>query len=186
MARRTLAVSALSLVVLLGAAACGKDHSAAAQPSKGASDARPAACGTPQLSWKMILLPGKPHNTPTATLSATHKGAKPCAFDGYPELSAFIGKGPAADAEPKKGAAPVHLVLQPGHAVEFPIFYDAVGSPSASCNVSAEYNPDISVRPPHAAAHDYGSFVHLTDAKGRHERAQVCSSGMQLGAPRLR
>ncbi|MFJ8197815.1 DUF4232 domain-containing protein [Streptomyces sp. NPDC096152] len=185
MARRTLAVSALGLVVLLGAAACGKDHNTATQPSKGSSDARPAACGSSQLSWKLALLPGKPHHTPTAMLSAAHKGPRPCAFDGYPGLEFWVGKGPSADAKPKK-STPVRLVLKPGHSIEFPVFYDAVGSPSESCDLLAENDPRISVTPPHHAAHDYGSRVRLTDAEGHHVRAQVCGpDDPLLGAPQL-
>ncbi|MEU6085564.1 DUF4232 domain-containing protein [Streptomyces sp. NPDC047085] len=176
MARRTLAVSALGLAVLLGAAACGNDQ--------GPADARPAACGTPQLSWKMVRLPGKPHKTPAATLSARNKGPKSCAFDGYPALSVYVGKGPSADAKPKK-ATPVHLVLDSGRTIEFPVFYDPIGAPG-DCDVSAEYNPRVDVRPPHPAAHDYGSPVRLTDAKGHQVRAQVCGPDMLLGAPRLR
>ncbi|WP_369364842.1 DUF4232 domain-containing protein [Streptomyces sp. CG4] len=186
MARRTRAVCALSLVVLLGAAACGKEHDTATQPSRGSSDARPAVCGSSQLSWKLTLLPGKPHNTPTAMLSAAHKGAKPCAFDGYPGLEYFVGKGPASDAKPKK-STPVHLVLKPGHSIAFPVFYDAVGSPSESCDISAEYDPSISVTPPHRAPHDdYGSLVQLTDTRGHHVRAQVCGpDDPLLGPPQL-
>ncbi|MGW7383329.1 DUF4232 domain-containing protein [Streptomyces sp. NPDC054794] len=161
---------------MLSAAACGQSDSV--------SDARIAACGTSQLSWKMTLLPGKPHNTPTATLSAAHMGSKPCAFDGYPELSVHVGKGPSADSKPKE-SAPVHLLLKAGHSIAIPVFYDAIGSPSGSCEVMAEYNPRVDVRPPHPTAHDYGSRVELTDAKGHHRRAQVCDLDMLLGAPQL-
>ncbi|MFF3000791.1 DUF4232 domain-containing protein [Streptomyces sp. NPDC057950] len=175
MSRRTAAVCTAGLM-LLGAGACGE--------GAGASGIRIAACRTPQLSWKMTLLPGKPHNTPTATLSAAHKGSQPCAFDGYPELSVHVGKGPSADSRPKK-RTPVRLVLKPGHSIAIPVFYDAVGSPSGSCEVMADYNPRVDVRPPHPATHDYGSRVQLTDAKGHHRRAQVCDLDMLLGVPEL-
>ncbi|MER7916675.1 MULTISPECIES: DUF4232 domain-containing protein [unclassified Streptomyces] len=186
MARRTRAVSALSLVVLLGAASCGtQQHHTATRSSGGPSDARPAACGSSQLGWKMTLLPGRPRHTPTAMLSAAHKGSKPCAFDGYPGLEFWVGKGPSADAKPER-SAPVHLVLNPGHRIGFPVFYDAVGSPSESCDILAENDPRISVTPPHPAAHDYGSLVRLTDPRGHHVRAQVCGPGVPLlGAPQL-
>ncbi|UXY32943.1 DUF4232 domain-containing protein [Streptomyces sp. HUAS TT20] len=176
MSRRAGAVCTVGLVMLLGAAACGQSGSG--------SESRIAACATPQLSWKMTLLPGKPHDTPTAMLSAAHKGSKPCAFDGYPELSVYVGKGPSADSKPKQ-STPVHLVLKPGHSIAIPVFYDAVGSPSGSCEVMAEYNPRVEVRPPHPTAHDYGSRVQLTDEKGHHRRAQVCDLDMLLGAPQL-
>ncbi|MEU8587353.1 DUF4232 domain-containing protein [Streptomyces sp. NPDC048664] len=178
MSRRTAAVWTAGLVMLLGTAACGQSQSHTTAQS------RVPACGTPQLSWRMTVLPGTPHNTPTATLSAAHKGAKPCAFDGYPELHVYVGKGPSADSRPKR-SAPVHLVLEPGHSVEIPVFYDAVGSPSGSCEVMAEYDPRVDVRPPNPAAHDYGSRVRLTDAQGHRRRAQVCDLHMLLGAPRL-
>ncbi|MEU6064834.1 DUF4232 domain-containing protein [Streptomyces sp. NPDC047082] len=157
MARGTAVLCTVGLVMLLGAVACGQSGSV--------SGTRIAACGTPQLSWKMTLLPGKSHNTPMATLSAVHKGSKPCAFDGYPALSVYVGKGPSADSKPKE-STPVHLVLKPGHSIAIPVFYDAIGAPSGSCEVMAEYNPRVDVRPPHPTAHDYGSRVQLNDAKG--------------------
>ncbi|MFK4149150.1 hypothetical protein [Streptomyces sp. NPDC004065] len=67
----------------------------------------------------MTLLPGKPHNSPTATLSARLEGSKSCAFDGYPELSVYVGKGPSAGSKPKE-FTPVHLVLKPGHRIAIP------------------------------------------------------------------
>ncbi|MCS0605925.1 DUF4232 domain-containing protein [Streptomyces sp. LP11] len=176
MARRTAAVCALGLVTLLAAVGCGRSDSA--------SDARIADCGSAQLSWKMTLRPGTPRHTPTATLSAAHKGSTPCAFDGYPRLSVSVGKGPSADSRPQR-RTPVHLLLKPGHSIAIPVFYDAVGSPSGSCQVMAEYDPRVEVRPPHPGAHDYGSRVPLTDARGQHRRAQVCDSDMLLGAPEL-
>ena len=185
MPRRTVAVFALGLVALTGATACGNGHSTTAQPEGDKSHARPAACGTPQLSWKMSLLPGK-HSAPAATLSATRKGSGSCAFDGYPVLDFWVGKGPSATSKPKT-SAPVHLVLNQGHSIEFPVFYDPVGSPPGNCEVMAEYDPRVAVTPPHRAAHDYGAALRLTDASGHHVRAQVCGPhDPELGAPRLR
>ncbi|MFF1281535.1 DUF4232 domain-containing protein [Streptomyces sp. NPDC058299] len=175
MARRTLAVPALGLLVLLGTAACGNGH--------GSSDARPAVCRASQLGWKMTRLPGKQQTTPSATLSAENKGSASCAFDGYPGIDVYIGKGPSADGKPKKGATPVHVELNPGHTVEFPLFYEATAAPGGSCEVSAEYDPSITVVPPHT---EDGSVVKMTDAKGRHVRAQVCGVGIELGSPQLR
>ncbi|MEV6837266.1 DUF4232 domain-containing protein [Streptomyces sp. NPDC051133] len=174
MARRTLAVAALGLVALLGTAACGKDQ--------GSSDARPVACQASQLGWKMTRLSGGRQSTPAATLSAENKGSKPCAFDGYPEIDVYVGKGPSADGRPKKGATPVHSELNPGHAVEFPLFYEATATPGDGCEVSAEYDPSITVVPPHTRK---GSLIKMTDAKGRHVRAQVCGTGIELGSPQL-
>ncbi|MFI9645545.1 DUF4232 domain-containing protein [Streptomyces sp. NPDC052040] len=176
MSWRTAVGWTVGLVMLLGATACGRSDDSAAP--------RIGACGTPQLSWRMTVHPGKPHNTPAATLSAAHKGSKPCAFDGYPALSVYVGKGPSADSAPKR-SMPVHLVLAPGHRIEIPVFYDAIGSPSGECEVSGEYDPRVDVRPPHPAAHDYGSHVQVTDTKGHPERAQVCDFHMLLGAPQL-
>ncbi|MEU1401846.1 DUF4232 domain-containing protein [Streptomyces sp. NPDC005728] len=177
MSRRTVAVSALGLVLLLGATACGQADSS--------SDTRIASCGTPELSWKMTLLPGKPHHTPAATLSATHKGSKSCAFDGYPELDFRVGKGAEAFSKPKT-STPVHLELNPGHSIEFPVFYDPIGSPPGDCEIAAEYDPSVFVTPPHRAREDYGSRLQLTDAKGKHVRAQVCGADdPKLGAPQL-
>ncbi|WP_225826232.1 DUF4232 domain-containing protein [Streptomyces naphthomycinicus] len=175
MARRTLAVSALGLVVLLGAAACGNDQ--------GSADARPVACGTSQLGWKMTRLADEQRNTPAAVLSAENKGSKSCAFDGYPDIDVYIGKGASAAGKPKKGATPVRLELRPGHTVEFPLFYAASAAPGDACEVSAEYDPSITVVPPHTKD---GSLVRMTDAKGRHVRAQVCGIDIELGSPRLR
>ncbi|MFF9089935.1 DUF4232 domain-containing protein [Streptomyces sp. NPDC014991] len=175
MARRTLAVSTLGLVVLLGTAACGNDQ--------GSSDARPAACRTSQLGWKMTRLPGKQRNTPVATLSAENKGSKACVFDGYPSIDVYIGKGPSADGKPKKGATPVHVQLNPDRTVEFPLFYEATAVRGDGCEVSAEYDPSITVVPPHTKD---GSLIKMTDAKGRHVRAQVCGTDIELGSPQLR
>jgi hypothetical protein len=175
MARRTLAVSALGLAVLLGTAACGNDQSS--------SDTRIVACRTSQLNWKMTRLPGKQQNAPAAALSAENKGSKSCAFDGYPDIDVYVGKGPSAAGKPKKGATPVHLELNPGHTVEFPLFYEATAAPGDGCEVSAEYDPGITVVPPHTRD---GSLVKMTDAKGRHVRAQVCGIDIELGSPQLR
>ncbi|MES4893206.1 DUF4232 domain-containing protein [Streptomyces sp. NPDC096012] len=175
MARRTLAVSALGLAVLLGTAACGTDGSS--------SDTRTDRCRTSQLAWKMTRLPGRRQDAPAAALSAENTGSKSCAFDGYPDIDVYVGKGPSADGKPKKGATPVDVELNPGHTVEFPLFYDATAAPGGGCEVSAEYDPRISVVPPHA---EDGSLVEMTDAKGRHVRAQVCGLDIELGSPRLR
>ncbi|MYX98402.1 DUF4232 domain-containing protein [Streptomyces sp. SID486] len=175
MARRILAVAALGLVVTLGSAACGTDRSA--------SDARSVACRTSQLDWKMTRLLGKHPDGGAATLSAENNGPKSCAFDGYPDIDVHIGKGPAADGKPKRGAAPVHVELHPGHTVEFPLFYEATAAPGDGCEVSAAYDPSITVVPPHTKD---GSSVRMTDAKGRHVRAQVCDFDIEVGAPQLR
>ncbi|MFI2763493.1 DUF4232 domain-containing protein [Streptomyces echinatus] len=175
MARRTRAVSALGLVLLLGTAACDTDH--------GSSDARPVACRASQLGWKMTRLPGKRQDTPAATLSAENKGTKSCTFDGYPDIDVYIGKGPSAGGKPKKGAGPVRLRLSPRHTVEFPLFYEATAAPGDGCEVSAEYDPSITVTPPHAKD---GSLVRMTDARGKHVRAQVCDIDIELGSPQLR
>lgn len=175
MARRTLAVSALGLTVLLGTAACGSDH--------GSSDARPAACRTSQLGWKVTRLPAGQRNAPAATLSAENRGTKACAFDGYPAIDVYVGKGPSADGRPKKGAAPVRLELNPGHTVDFPLFFEATAARGADCEVSAAYDPSITVTPPHTQD---GSLVKMTDGKGRHVRAQVCGTDIELASPQLR
>ncbi|KUN88875.1 hypothetical protein AQJ66_05220 [Streptomyces bungoensis] len=177
MSTRTTAVAAAGLAVVLAAVGCGRDGAAAA-PAR----ARPAACRTAQLSWRLTRLPGRPHH-PAATLGATLRGARRCAFDGYPELDVYVGKGPDVPARPERGAGPVRVELHPGHTLEFPVFYAASPLPDGSCRLPADTTPSVSVRPPHA--HD-GSLLRLSDARGHAERMQVCGTGMLLGSPRLR
>ncbi|XES00896.1 hypothetical protein HEP87_61175 [Streptomyces sp. S1D4-11] len=95
MARRTAAVLAISLTVVLAAAACSAADHVAAQPttnpsrttaSASAGALRAAGCGTHLLRWKPTRLSGKPRSAATALLSATNTGTTPCAFDGYPSV----------------------------------------------------------------------------------------------------
>ncbi|MFJ5534817.1 DUF4232 domain-containing protein [Streptomyces sp. NPDC093261] len=203
MARRTAAVSAIGLAVLLAATACGGSQTVSTRPttgprqttapttgpkvsSPGSSDAEgAAACGTRQLRWKLTRLDGKPDNAPTALLSAMNTGPRPCAFDGYPDIDVYVGKGPSVSSKPKSSTS-VRLVLNAGHAVEFPLFYEPTAGPHGSCFIPGDNDPRISVRPPHAAARDYGAFAQLTDANGRRLKAQVCGTALQLGSPQLR
>ncbi|MEV6028036.1 DUF4232 domain-containing protein [Streptomyces sp. NPDC052036] len=203
MARRTAAVSVIGLTVLLAATACGRSETVSTRPATGprettapttgpkASSPAPShakgtgACGTPHLRWKLTRLDGKPHNAPTALLSATNTGPRPCAFDGYPVVDVYVGKGPSVSSKPKKNTS-VRLTLNAGHAVVFPLFYAPTAAPRGGCFIPGDDDPRISVRPPHAAAHDYGAFAQLTDANGRRLRAQVCGTTIQLGAPQLR
>ncbi|MEU6366727.1 DUF4232 domain-containing protein [Streptomyces sp. NPDC046931] len=200
MVRRTAAVSAIGLAVLLAATACGRGETVSTQPAKGApqttasttgprasspASSNPtgaAACATPQLRWKLTRLDRKTHNAPTALLSATNTGTRPCAFDGYPDIDVYVGKGPSVSSKPKRVTS-VRLVLNAGHAVEFPLFYAPTADPQGSCFIPGDDDPRISVRPPHAAGGDYGASAQLTDVKGRHLRAQVCGTTIQLGAP---
>ncbi|MEV7686988.1 DUF4232 domain-containing protein [Streptomyces bungoensis] len=179
MSTRTTAVAAAGLALLLGAAGCGRDDAAAAA----SAGARPAACRTAQLSWRLTGLPGRAHHSPAATLSATLRSARTCAFDGYPELDVYVGKGPDVPARPERGAGPVRVELHPGHTLTFPVFYAPSVLPDGSCFLPADTTPSISVRPPHA--HD-ASLLRLSDARGRFERMQVCGTAMRLGSPRLR
>ncbi|MGV9245575.1 DUF4232 domain-containing protein [Streptomyces sp. NPDC003710] len=203
MVRRTAAVSAIGLAVLLAATGCGRSETVSTQPTTGAghtstpttgssasSPASPhttgaAACRTPQLRWKLTRLEGKTHNAPTALLSATNTGTRPCAFDGYPGIDVYVGKGPSVSSKPKSITS-VRLVLNAGHAAEFPLFYTPTAGPHGSCFIPGDDDPRVSVRPPHAAAGDYGASAQLTDVNGRHLRVQVCGTTIQLGAPQLR
>ncbi|MDT0466620.1 DUF4232 domain-containing protein [Streptomyces gibsoniae] len=203
MARRTAAVSVVGLTVLLAATACGRGETVSTRPTAGPREttapatgpkASPsasshakgaAACGTPHLRWKLTRLDGKRHNTPTALLSATNTASRPCAFDGYPDIDVYVGKGPSVSSKPKKSTS-VRLALNAGHAVVFPLFYVATPDRHGSCFIPGDNDPRVSVRPPHAAAHDYGAFAQLTDANGRRVPAQVCGTTIQLGSPQLR
>ncbi|MGW2693000.1 DUF4232 domain-containing protein [Streptomyces sp. NPDC001296] len=203
MARRTAAVSVVGLTVLLAATACGRGETVSTRPTAGPREtaapstgpkASPpasshangaAACGTPHLRWKLTRRDSKPHNAPTALLSATNTGPRPCAFDGYPDIDVYVGKGPSVSSKPKKSTS-VRLALNAGHTVVFPLFYAATPAPHGSCFIPGDNDPRVSVRPPHAAAHDYGAFAQLTDVNGRRLSAQVCGTTIQLGSPELR
>ncbi|WP_225829832.1 DUF4232 domain-containing protein [Streptomyces sp. NK08204] len=174
MAQRKATVLILTLAVLLGLSSCGGGHT------------RAAACGSHQLRWKWTLLADKPAGAPTAMLSATNRRARPCAFDGYPQLDVWVGKAQDVQSEPVKKAVPVRLELKPGRTVDFPLFYQPHEVPRESCWISGEYNASSDVVPPHPAQHDYGSFVHPTDAQGHRLPTQVCSDTVQLGPPHLR
>ncbi|EST29660.1 DUF4232 domain-containing protein [Streptomyces roseochromogenus] len=209
MTRRTAAVSAISLVVALAVAGCGggSDHVAAqpttgpsrttapptttepsqtpASPSAPAGASRAAACRTEQLRWKLTRLAGTSDKAPAAMLSATNPGTTPCALDGNPDLNVYVGKGPSVSSEPKT-TTPIRLVLNHGHEVEFPLFYETSASPRGSCFIPADDDPRIDVRVPHPASGDYGTFVEMSDVHGRHVRAQVCGITIHLGSPRSR
>ncbi|MEU5536841.1 DUF4232 domain-containing protein [Streptomyces sp. NPDC020362] len=203
MAWRTATVSSIGLAVLLATTACGRGETVSTRPITGASlTAAPttspgaassgsprargtSACATPQLHWKLTRPHGTSHGAPTALLSARNTGTRPCAFDGYPDLDVYVGKGPSVSSKPKS-TRPVRLVLNSTRTVEFPVFYAATAALHGSCFIPGHDSPRISVRPPHAAARDYGAFVQLTDANGHRLRAQVCGTGMQLGSPHLR
>ncbi|MGW3200786.1 DUF4232 domain-containing protein [Streptomyces sp. NPDC001118] len=211
MARRTAAVSAISLAVVVTAAACGPEHRVAAQPTSGPSrttapsaepsrtsaspspspsasasaGVRPgAACATQQLRWRLTRLADKSSKAPTALLSATNTSTAPCAFNGYPELHAYAGKGPAVWSEPK-AKAPVRLVLDHGKTVDFPLFYPAAPAANGSCSIPVDDDPRIEVLPPHPAHTDYGASVQIIDAHGRQVRPVFCDT-VHVGAPRLR
>jgi hypothetical protein len=205
MARRTAAVCAISLGVVVAAAACGPEHRVAAQPTTGPSrttaptvepsqttvspsasaGVRPgAACGTKELRWRLTRLADKSSKAPTALLSATNTSTASCAFNGYPELHAYAGKGPAVWSEPK-AKAPVRLMLGPGNSVDFPLFYPASPAPNGSCSIPVDDDPRIEVLPPHRAPTDYGATVQITDLHGRNVTPVFCDT-VHLGAPRLR
>ncbi|MGW2706284.1 DUF4232 domain-containing protein [Streptomyces sp. NPDC001340] len=147
---------------------------------------RPAACGSPQLRWKWTRLADRPAGAPAAVLSARNRSAKPCAFDGYPQLHVGVGKAQDVESAPKKEAVPVRLVLDPGRTVDFPLFYQPHDVPRMSCWIAGDYNASSDVVVPRPAKHDYGSFVHVTDAKGHRLPTQVCSDTIQVGPPHLR
>ncbi|MER6129003.1 DUF4232 domain-containing protein [Streptomyces sp. NPDC001795] len=163
----------------------GPSRTTESSPSASADTPRVAGCGTPQLRWRLTHLPDKPGTKPTALLRATNNGTTPCALDGYPELNVHVGKGPSVTSKPKT-TTPVRLVLKPRHAVDYPLFYEASASRHGGCFIPAYNNPRIEVRAPHPAPTDYGTFVLMTDAHGRHVRAAVCGMTMHMGAPRLR
>ncbi|MEU5537544.1 DUF4232 domain-containing protein [Streptomyces sp. NPDC020362] len=177
MVQRKATVLMLSLAMLLGLTACGWGRW---------GHARAATCGSPQLGWKWTRLADRPAGAPVATLSGRNKSAKPCAFDGYPQLHVWVGKAQDVLSEPKKKAKPVRLVLNPGHTVDFPLFYQPHHIPRRFCWIAGDDNAGSDVVPPHRAQHDYGSFVHVTDAKGHRLPTQVCSDTIQLGPPHLR
>ena len=171
-ARRTVTVCLLSLAVLLGAVAYG-DHDGV------------AGCGTPHLRWKLTRLTDKERGAPAAMLSARNTGSQPCAFDGYPELDAQVGKAQGTTSKPKK-AKTARVVLNPGRTVDFPVFYDPHRVPDGYCFITGDLNPSLYVTPPHPAKHDYGTSTQLTDAKGHHLDAQICGDTIEIGPPQQR
>ncbi|MFI1539591.1 DUF4232 domain-containing protein [Streptomyces anandii] len=185
---------------MTAAVACGPAHQDAgkpgtgpssqattANPGRGRTGASPtasagAACGTAQLRWKLTLLADKPGKVPTALLSVTNTSPAPCAFDGYPKMHAYAGKGPAVWSEPK-AKAPVRLLLNHGKTVNFPLFYPASPSADGSCAIPVDDAPRIEVLPPHPASADYGASLQITDPHGRHVTPVFCDT-IHMGAPR--
>jgi hypothetical protein len=164
-----------------------------ASPTASAGTRAGAACGTEELRWRLTLTggkagkpgkSGKSGKVPTALLSATNTGAAPCAFDGYPKVQAYAGKGPSVWSEPK-AKAPVRLVLNHGSTVEFPLFYPASPSADGSCAIPVDDDPRIEVLPPHAASTDYGASLQITDPHGRKVTPVFCDT-IHVGAPRSR
>ncbi|KUM89731.1 hypothetical protein AQI88_39410 [Streptomyces cellostaticus] len=117
-------------------------------------------------------------------MSATNIGGTSCAFDGYPYVEVYLGKGPSESAKPKT-TKPVRLALDHGRTVDFPLFYPASPLRDGYCSIPVDEDPRIAVQPPHPARTDYGTLLQLTDAHGRHLRATVCDT-MHMGSPRLR
>ncbi|MFI8827649.1 DUF4232 domain-containing protein [Streptomyces sp. NPDC053431] len=174
MARRTVAVVVLGLVVLSGAVACDGGREGAAN------------CGTADLSWRVTRTSGDGRDAPAAVLSATNKGAARCALDGYPELNAHVGKAQGTTAKPRPGqGAAARVVLKPGGTVDFPLFYDPYPS-GGYCFMDGFLSPSLYVTPPHPAPGDTGAPTELTDAKGRPLPAQVCGDDVLIGPARLR
>lgn len=173
-AQRKATVLILSLAALLGLTAYLWVHP------------RPAACGSPQLRWKWTRLADTSASAPVAMLSARNRSAQPCAFDGYPQMHVWVGKAQDVESEPKQEAIPVRLVLNPGQTVDFPLFYQPHDVPRGSCWIAGNYNASSDVVVPHPAKHDYGSFVHVTNAEGHRVPTQVCSDTLRVGLPHLR
>jgi hypothetical protein len=174
MVQRKAAVFVLGLAVLLGLTAWGwiRSHG--------------AACGSPQLRWTWTRPAGEPSDGSAATLSATNKSSHRCVFDGYPQIHVWVGKAQDVQSEPEKNGGPVMVVLNPGRTVDFPLFYQPNDVPRYHCWIGAEDNASSDVVPPHPRKHDYGSFVHVTDAKGHPLPTQVCSDTLRVGPPQLR
>ncbi|MGW1049364.1 DUF4232 domain-containing protein [Streptomyces sp. NPDC001118] len=153
-------------------------------PSASASARAGAACGTKQLRWKLTRLAATSAKEPAALLSATNTGTTPCAFDGYPNVEVYLGKGPSVEAKPKT-TTPVRLLLNHGRTVEVPLFYPAAPLRDGYCSIPVDEDPSIAVQPPHPARTDYGTLLQMSDAHGRQIRATVCDT-IHMGSPRLR
>ncbi|MGW4165078.1 DUF4232 domain-containing protein [Streptomyces sp. NPDC004788] len=174
MARRTVAAVVLGLALLTGAVAC----------DGGREDA--ANCGTADLRWKATRTSGNGRDAPAAVLSATNKGARRCALDGYPELDAHVGKAQGTTAKPEPGkGAPDRVVLEPGRTADFALFYDPYPR-KGYCFMDGFLDPSLYVIPPRPARGDYGTPTELTDAKGRQLPAQICGDDVLIGPARLR
>ncbi|MDF3300174.1 hypothetical protein [Streptomyces tropicalis] len=79
---------------------------------------------------------------PTALLSASNASTTPCAFDGYPDLQVYLGKGPSAEAESKTTTL-VRPLLHHGPTVEVPLFYPASPARDGYCAIPVDEEPRI-------------------------------------------
>ncbi|MBN0048772.1 DUF4232 domain-containing protein [Streptomyces actuosus] len=176
MARRTVVPVIgllIGLVTLPVTAACGRHPSV-------------ADCRSPHLHWRLTRLSERAPGAPAALLSGTNTGARPCAFDGYPQLDVRVGKAQGVRSEPREKGEPARLVVEPGRTVDVPLFYRPDGGAPGSCWIAGGYNASSRVVPPHATGDDDGSPVHFTDAGGHRLPTQVCSDTLRMGPPRLR
>ncbi|MEU6403060.1 DUF4232 domain-containing protein [Streptomyces sp. NPDC046985] len=145
---------------------------------------RLADCGGDRLRWTLTRLHGAARrHAPAALLSAANTGGAPCAFDGYPSLEVYVGKGPSVSAAPAS-AGRVRLVLLHGRSAQFPLYYPAAPF-HGYCALPAHVTPSVAVRPPHPSRTDAGALLTMTDAHGRRVRAVVCGD-IRIGTPRVR
>ncbi|MFC9929511.1 DUF4232 domain-containing protein [Streptomyces sp. NPDC127190] len=170
--RHTAAVSALGVALLLGAAGCADGHRAVAD------------CGTPHLRWTLTRMADGGHpGDPAALLSARNTGTRPCALDGFPELDAQVGKAQGMESRPKRGATAPRVVLEPGHAAGFPVHYRTGTDRDGYCYITGDLDPALYVTPPHPGRGEHGTRIELTDGRGRHLNAQICSDTLELSPP---
>ncbi|WP_280697698.1 DUF4232 domain-containing protein [Kitasatospora sp. GP82] len=151
------------------------------------SDKAAANCVAGHLRWTLIHLdqaattPGDPA---PARLTAVNTGGSPCAFDGYPGFRVHVGKGPEVVAVGAR-TVPSRLVLAPGRSVVVDLHYAEVPDTSGYCFLSTGTLAQAQVLPPHAAPHEVGTGLPMTDSHGKRVPMTVCGENMWMSAPVL-
>ncbi|MGK4584076.1 DUF4232 domain-containing protein [Kitasatospora sp. HPMI-4] len=147
-----------------------------------------ANCTSKQLRWTLVHLehaPMTPGDPAVARLTAQNGGGTACAFDGYPRFRVHVGKGPEVVAVGGR-TAPSRLVLAPGHSAVVDLHYSEVPDTSGICYFPSDDLARGQVLPPHAAPHEIGTGLRMTDTHGKRVAIAVCENHLWMSAPVLK
>ncbi|GAA2247800.1 DUF4232 domain-containing protein [Kitasatospora sp. NPDC001175] len=150
-----------------------------------ASDKAAGNCQSRQLRWTLVHLEhaqAASGDPAVARLTAQNGGGAACAFDGYPWFRVHVGKGLEVVAVAAR-TAPARLVLAPGHSAVVDLHYSEVPGTGGICYFPSDDLAQGQVLAPHAAPHEVGLGLRMTDAHGKRMAIAVCENHMWMSAP---